>query len=324
MDSALLAEARRINRRLFGHIRLTIPSVLATDERFALRITVFDPTAMPDTDFAGELCFAPSPGIEGLPERLRLGPDDGGVARIDGLRATGDPVARVLASIDGVDLCSNPAWVSDDPPYRVFWGDLHVHTTASTCQQWACKSPHFAYAYAQEVAHLDFCAVADHLRGLARDADRWPTLQELARRYGADLVIDYTKQDPVEAIMDATDGQGVDSAIEALGRDETFQGCINATRAGGTISNIGYHGEGDFVHIPRMGWGVGMSDKTITTGLCPGGSARMKRLMRLIHAGRVDPTLMTTHRFGFDDIEKAFRMMQTKEDNIIKPLIEFR
>ncbi len=183
MDSALLAEARRINRRLFGHIRLTIPSVLATDERFALRITVFDPTAMPDTDFAGELCFAPSPGIEGLPERLRLGPDDGGVARIDGLRATGDPVARVLASIDGVDLCSNPAWVSDDPPYRVFWGDLHVHTTASTCQQWACKSPHFAYAYAQEVAHLDFCAVADHLRGLARDADRWPTLQELARRY---------------------------------------------------------------------------------------------------------------------------------------------
>ena len=32
---------------------------------------------------------------------------------------------------------------------------------------------------------------------------------------------------------------------------------------------------------------------------------------------------MTTHRFPFQDIEKAFRMMQTKEDGMIKPLISF-
>ncbi|MFW6146065.1 MAG: NAD(P)-dependent alcohol dehydrogenase [Planctomycetota bacterium] len=160
--------------------------------------------------------------------------------------------------------------------------------------------------------------------GLVIAVESVPNRRELSRRYGADLVIDYTQQDPVEAILDATDGRGVDSAIEALGRDETFQACVNATRAGGTICNIGYHGEGEFVHIPRTGWGVGMSDKTITTGLCPGGSARMKRLMRLIRTGRVDPTLMTTHRFAFDDMDTAFRMMQTKEDDIIKPLIEFK
>ncbi len=183
MDPSLSAEARTINRRLFGQIRLTIPSVLATDETFALRVTVFDPTAMPDADFTGELLFAPSPGIDGLPARLRIGSGDGGTARIEGLRATGAPVARVLASLDGAQLYSNPAWVSDDPPYRIFWGDLHVHTTASTCQQWACKPPQFAYAYAHEVSHLDFCAAADHLRGLARDAERWPVLQQLARRY---------------------------------------------------------------------------------------------------------------------------------------------
>lgn len=32
---------------------------------------------------------------------------------------------------------------------------------------------------------------------------------------------------------------------------------------------------------------------------------------------------MTTHRFPFRDIEKAFKMMQTKDDGIIKPLISF-
>jgi threonine dehydrogenase-like Zn-dependent dehydrogenase len=57
--------------------------------------------------------------------------------------------------------------------------------------------------------------------------------------------------------------------------------------------------------------------------LCPGGSERMGRLMRLIETGRVDPRALTTHRFAFEDIEKAFRMMQTKEDGMIKPLISF-
>ncbi len=150
-----------------------------------------------------------------------------------------------------------------------------------------------------------------------------PERQELARRYGADEIVDFKKRDAVEAIMEITGGDGVDSAIEALGAEQTFEDCIRVTRPGGTISNIGYHGKGEFVKIPRLAWGVGMSDQTIRTALCPGGKVRMKRMMRLIQAGRVDPTLMTSHRFGFDEIEKAFGMMASKEDNIVKPLITF-
>jgi threonine dehydrogenase-like Zn-dependent dehydrogenase len=150
-----------------------------------------------------------------------------------------------------------------------------------------------------------------------------PNRATLARKFGADLVVDFTKEDAVEAIRRATGGRGVDTAIEALGSAETFASCIRATRPGGTISNVGYHGDGDYVPIPRLEWGVGMSDKTIRTALCPGGSERMGRLMRLIQTKRVDPLPMTTHRFKFADIKVAFRMMQTKEDGMIKPLIAF-
>ncbi len=66
-----------------------------------------------------------------------------------------------------------------------------------------------------------------------------------------------------------------------------------------------------------------MSDKTIHTALCPGGTERMSRLLRLIEKQRVDPTLMTTHRFRFDQIEEAHHLMETKEDGVIKPLIDF-
>lgn len=159
--------------------------------------------------------------------------------------------------------------------------------------------------------------------GLVIGVESRPNRIALAKQYGADVVVDFTKEDPVEAIRKATGGKGVDTAIEALGSPQTFAACVTATRPGGTISNVGYHGDGDSVPIPRLDWGVGMSDKTIRTALCPGGSERMARLMRLIRAGRVDPLAMTTHRFKFTDIEKAFRMMQTKEDGMVKPLITF-
>src|SRR6056297_3052052 len=115
-----------------------------------------------------------------------------------------------------------------------------------------------------------------------------PERQELAREYGADEIVDFEEVDPVERIHDLTDGEGVDAAIEALGREETLADCVEVTKPGGTISNVGYYGEGETVDIPREAWGVGMAEKDIVTDLCPGGSARLRRLLRLIEAGRVD------------------------------------
>jgi threonine dehydrogenase-like Zn-dependent dehydrogenase len=159
--------------------------------------------------------------------------------------------------------------------------------------------------------------------GLVIAVESIPKRKALAKQFGADVVVDFTEQNPVEAIRALTGGRGVDSSIEALGSQAAFEGCVKVTAPGGTISNIGYHGRGEFIQIPRLEWGVGMSDQTIRTGLCPGGKERMGRLLRLLENGRVDPTPLTTHRFTFDQVERAFRMMETKEDGIIKPLIVF-
>ncbi len=159
--------------------------------------------------------------------------------------------------------------------------------------------------------------------GLVIGVESMPERQELARRYGADVIVDFTKENAVKRILELTDGLGVDTAIEALGADITFQNCIKVTKPGGTISITGYFGEGDFVHIPRLDWGVGMADKTIATGLCPGGRLRMQRLLRILETKRLDPTAMTTHTFRFGEIAKAFEVMDKKLEGVIKPLIVF-
>ncbi len=167
--------------------------------------------------------------------------------------------------------------------------------------------------------------VGAKLRGAALiiGVEAVPRRQELARTYGADVIVDFSKEDVVQRILDLTDGQGVDTAIEALGADSTFQQAIKVTKAGGTISNVGYHGHGDFVNIPRIEWGVGMAEKTIKTGLCPGGRLRMSRLLHLLEMKRVDPTLMTTHTFSFNEMDRAFEIMDKKLDGVLKPLIVF-
>jgi isopropanol dehydrogenase (NADP+) len=159
--------------------------------------------------------------------------------------------------------------------------------------------------------------------GFIIGVDSIPRRHELARQYGADAIVDHTRTDPVEQILKLTDGRGVDSAIEALGGNATFQNAIKVTKPGGTISNSGYHGKGEFVNIPRVEWGVGMAEKTIRTCLCPGGRLRMERLLRILQAKRLDPTSMTTHKFPFAELNRAFEMMDKKLDGIIKPLIIF-
>jgi len=109
--------------------------------------------------------------------------------------------------------------------------------------------------------------------GLIFAVESVPKRKELAKHFGADVVVDFKEKDPVKAILEMTNGEGVDSAIEALGSQESLDACIRATRPGGTISNVGYHGHGDYLQISRLGWGVGMGDKTIRTALCPGVTA---------------------------------------------------
>jgi threonine dehydrogenase-like Zn-dependent dehydrogenase len=150
-----------------------------------------------------------------------------------------------------------------------------------------------------------------------------PNRQELARRFGADVIVDFTKVNTVEFILEQTCNEGVDAAIEAFGASAILADCVRVTKPGGFISNAGYHGQGDYVSIPRLEWGVGMAEKDIMTGLCPGGRLRLIRLLRLLEMGRLDPTPMTTHTFPFAELERAFHLMESKEEGIIKPLIDF-
>jgi threonine dehydrogenase-like Zn-dependent dehydrogenase len=158
--------------------------------------------------------------------------------------------------------------------------------------------------------------------GLVIAVESDPKRQSLAKSFGADVVIDFTKSDPVEEIIRLT-GDGVDSAVEALGTQGTFESCVKVTRPGGTVSIVGWFTDDDYIKIPRVAFGLGIGDKKIVGSFAPGGAELMTRLLRLIQNGRVDPRPLGTHRFAFEEAAVAWSMLAAKEDGIIKPVIAF-
>ncbi len=146
--------------------------------------------------------------------------------------------------------------------------------------------------------------------------DTVSTRLDVARRFGANVTLNPEEVDTVAAIKRLTDGRGVDVAIEALGRQETFESALRAIRPGGTLSSLGvYSGK---LTAPHEAFYAGLGDQKIVTTLCPGGKERMRRLMAMIEHRRVDLSPLVTHQFALDNIEEAFELFSHQGDGVLK------
>jgi threonine dehydrogenase-like Zn-dependent dehydrogenase len=139
---------------------------------------------------------------------------------------------------------------------------------------------------------------------------------EVARRFGANVTLNPKEVDVIETIKGLTEGRGVDVAIEALGRQETFENALRAIRPGGTLSSLGVY-SGKLV-APYEALYAGLGDQRIVTTLCPGGKERMRRLMAMVDCGRVDLTPLVTHHFAHDDNHEEYELFRQQRDCVLK------
>ena len=148
--------------------------------------------------------------------------------------------------------------------------------------------------------------------------DSDPNRLRMAERFGATAAI-LADSDPVSEIRELTRGIGVDVAIEALGAQSTFENALSVLRPGGTLSSVGvYSGH---LRIPQEAFAAGLGDHTIVTTLCPGGKARMHRLMRLVETHRIDLTPLLTHTFTLDEIDRAYELFGSRRGKVLKVAI---
>lgn len=133
---------------------------------------------------------------------------------------------------------------------------------------------------------------------------------DFARRMGADLAL-HAAQDPViEAVLDATDGEGVDVLLEMSGAPSAIDQGFQLLKPGGEVALLGV-APGPFEidwnrHIVFKGAHViGIYGRRLWQ--------TWYQARGLIRSGAVDLSMMVTHRFKLDEFAQAFEAMASGE-----------
>jgi len=137
----------------------------------------------------------------------------------------------------------------------------------------------------------------------------------LAEHYGA-TAMHGGQGEVVERIREATQGEGVDVAIEAIGNPEAFLQAIRAVRRGGVVSVVGlFPTPVEFPLQELAYYGI-----RVSMGLA--NLSRMERLMALLESRRVDLRPLATHTFALDDALEAYDLFENHKDQCVKVLLK--
>lgn len=140
-------------------------------------------------------------------------------------------------------------------------------------------------------------------------ADRVAGQLPAAITNGATDTVDAGATDLVTAVRELTGGEGVDHAIEVVGKPTTIRAAYDAARRGGTITLVGAAGIEETVSFPALSM---MADGKTIRGSVYGGSDPARDipiLAALARRGRLDLEALVTRRIGLDDVEAAFADM---------------
>jgi len=144
---------------------------------------------------------------------------------------------------------------------------------------------------------------------------------ELAKKLGADFVINPEKENTKEVIKNLTNGKGVDVSFEVGGNEATLNLAADICRMEGKLVIFGFHPGSrkinDLGYWNWMAFDIINSHfrdlNTILNGTRIG--------MEMLNAGKINMQSLITHKFNLEEIENAFTAAKEKPKGFIKSVI---
>ncbi len=129
---------------------------------------------------------------------------------------------------------------------------------------------------------------------------------ERAKELGAAVMINYAQVDWLEAVKEATEGEGVDIVLESVGQ-ATFAGSITAVKAGGRIATFSTTTGGTpTVNIRELFW-----KQATILGTTMGSPMDFTGLLELYRAHTLHPIIDRAYPLG--DVREAFTRLEAAE-----------
>lgn len=150
--------------------------------------------------------------------------------------------------------------------------------------------------------------------------DTRPVQLERARAYGADVVVDASHGDPVEQVLEATGGRGVDVAAEFVGMQRTITSAVEATATGGRAVIVGLGPE------PLVGPPPTVFVRKEASIIASYASSRntVEQLVALLASGRLDLARSVTHVLPLEQADEALQVLHTRRDDPLRVVVQPR
>ena len=137
--------------------------------------------------------------------------------------------------------------------------------------------------------------------------DTVPDRLELAESFGA-TPAHLTEEDPKAAVKAATEGRGVDAAIDAVGHPDALGLACRLTRKAGTVSATGVYAEPVELHMGIV-WIKALTLKTGHANVIK----HVDPVLEMLSDGRLDPAPMVTHHMKLDEAPEAYGVYDRHE-----------
>ena len=142
-----------------------------------------------------------------------------------------------------------------------------------------------------------------------------------AQEFGATHTINATKTDPVERILELTNGNGVNVAIEAVGTPETYKQAFYARDLAGTVVLVGVPSPDMRIDLPMLDiFGRGGALKSSWYGDCLP-TRDFPMLIDLYLQGRLNLERFVSETIKLDEVEAAFSKMEKGE--VLRSVVVF-
>lgn len=140
---------------------------------------------------------------------------------------------------------------------------------------------------------------------------------EKAKELGASAVVNGAKQDPVQAVLDLTEGRGADLVIETAGAEAAAQQAVRLTKKGAVIVFVGYTKSG-MVSLP-MSLAL---DKELTFRTVFRYRHIYPMAIEAVASGAVNLKGIVTNIFDFSDLQRAMDLSVRDKANIVKSVVK--
>ncbi|WP_286928981.1 MULTISPECIES: zinc-dependent alcohol dehydrogenase family protein [Aeromicrobium] len=144
---------------------------------------------------------------------------------------------------------------------------------------------------------------------MSRHADR----QELARRFGADHIVETRGKEGAAEVREILDGIGADAVLECVGTGESMKQAFLSLRPGGTVGYVGVP-HGVELNVPAM-FG---RNQALAGGVAPV-RRYLDELVPEVLSGALQPGAVFDQTFTLDQVSDAYRAMD--ERTAIKALL---